>query len=113
QGQGLLIRDIAQQATSRLVLQRASLQLSGHPSPEQLAPRINAAVVQAPNLVAITATSDSPAGAAELANVVAVAVVAQHRVNSVQRDLQSQTFLTGELTRLAGVIKADQATGVS
>jgi capsular polysaccharide biosynthesis protein len=113
QGEGLLIRDIAQQATSRRVLARAGLQLAGSLTPEQLAPRITAAVVQAPNLVVITASAGSPAGAAELANAVAVAVVGQHRANSAQRDLRSQTLLTGELARLAQVLTTDQSTGAS
>jgi capsular polysaccharide biosynthesis protein len=112
QGEGLLIKDLAQQATSRRVLARAGLQLVGAPTPEQLAPRITAAVVQAPNL-SISATAGSPASAAELANAVAVAVVGQHRADSAQRGLQSQTYLSGELARLAAVIRTDQATGAS
>src|SRR4030081_1326323 len=55
QSDGVLLRDIAQQATSRRVLARAGLQLAGSPAPEQLSPHISAAVIQPANLVTINA----------------------------------------------------------
>src|ERR1700682_1207346 len=113
QSDGLLSRYIVQQGTSYRVLQRASQQLAGNPSPDDLGRRVTSAAVKATNLVAITATASSPSGAAELANTVGKAVVDQNRADSSERGLQSQTYLTSELSRLSDVIKTDQAAGAS
>jgi capsular polysaccharide biosynthesis protein len=113
QSDGLLSRYIVQQGTSYRVLQRASQQLAGNPSPDDLGRRVTSTAVKATNLVAITAIASSPSGAAELANTVGKAVVDQNRADSSERGLQSQTYLTSELARLSDVIKADQAAGAS